>query len=102
METLITTAKQKLDVTAFVASLPTRYQPLMDTDFDQIWTPVSPSGIGDQFGFLIEETERSTQAFDLSWKGQFICQVNRLTTAKLISCILMNDVILFTPLNHKA
>jgi hypothetical protein len=101
METLITTAKLKLDATQFASTLASKYRKLLDTDFDQNWTRISPTCINDQFGFVIDmEIIDGNERFELSWKGNTICQVNRLTTAKLISCILMNDIVLFTPLNN--
>lgn len=102
METLITTARLKtVDIAHFATTLAEKYRALLDTDWEQNWTRISPTTINDQFGFVIDmEIIDGNERFELSWKGNSIIQVNRLTTAKLISCIVMNDIVLFTPLNN--
>ena len=90
-------ANKKVDTTTLATNLSDTHRPLLAQDWKQQWTRTALDTISDQYGFSIEKLKGGKKPWVLSWKGTTVCQVHRVTTAKLISLILMNDIIMFTP-----
>lgn len=101
MENLITTANIKIETSHLAHLVNERFKDILSTNWGQKWTRSSPTRMGDQYGFEIELLPGEKKTFILYRNGHQVCPpVNRLTTAKLISCIILNDIVMFTPL-HK-
>lgn len=67
---------------------------LLKTSWQQKWKQASTNTVSDQYGFTIIHVAGTDKPFTLQWKGTQVAQVHKLATAKMISCILMNDILI--------
>jgi hypothetical protein len=68
--------------------------PILATDWQQRWNrELNGRYWHDQYGFRIDEHPDQDKPYTLSHHGVEIAKVYRKITAKVISCILMNDIL---------
>lgn len=72
---------------------------LLATDWGQTWTTINSKHMQDQYGFEIIMDPADEKPYLLVKGGKKITRTHRLVTAKLLSCILLNDILMFKKTN---
>lgn len=100
---IITTMEKRtnpFNTTRFIGRNPAESD-ITKTDWTQHWKRMGRNSVCDQYAFQIDHDQAAHKPFTLYFKGAMVCQVYREQTAKLISCILLNDILLFTHKEEK-
>jgi hypothetical protein len=84
-----------IDTSIFKKSVTQKNQQLLDTNWNQQWTKISSIEMHDQYGFNIQLDDSEERPFLLSHRGIQVARCHRLMSAKLIACVMMNDILMF-------